>query len=341
MTTKENILAHQARYPLARPQDLFKFLHQSVFGPGHLVRDDVGGLEHLLHEAADCATSQDLEPLDGPFVRAHLGLLQEGLAPKTLWRCFVLSAAMPAGTAADLEEKLAVLSNLSPEFSAAADQWRAQGFPALRHSEAFRSAYAPAYRVLHKDYAWMLPLLTAIDRKRALGRPILAAIEGGSAAGKTTLAEKLQAVYGCPVLHMDGFFLQPHQRTAQRLAAPGGNIDHERFLSEVLLPAREGRPIHYRRWDCHRQSFCPTAEISPAPLILIEGAYSCHPALAEHYDLRVFLSISPQLQRRRIQKRNTPEFQERFFSAWIPMERRYFDAFGIPAVCDLTLEVTE
>ena len=48
-----------------------------------------------------------------------------------------------------------------------------------------------------------------------------------------------------------------------------------------------------------------------------------------------------QLQRRRIQKRNTPEFQERFFSAWIPMERRYFDAFGIPAVCDLTLEVTE
>ena len=350
MPTKTAILDQCARYPALVPRDLLKFLHQSVFGPGHLVTDDAGGLAFLRAEVERSADVRGLEPLDGPFVRCHLGLLRAGLSPETLWRCFRLSAQVPAGSRADLEEKLADALDLAGEgllpfsyedLSAAVEAWRTDGFPAQRHSEAFRAAYAPAYRVLHKDHAWMLPLLTAIDRSLTSGRPILAAIEGGSASGKTTLAARLQRIYGCPVLHMDDFFLQPHQRTAERLNTPGGNVDHERFLEEVLLPCRAGQPIRYRPWDCRTQSLQDPVEVPPAPLTIVEGAYSCHPALRAHYDLTAFLSISPALQRRRIQTRNTPDFQERFFSTWIPLEQRYFDAFGIPAACDLTLEVEE
>lgn len=348
MTTADYILAQCARYPALTPQDLLKFLHQSVFGPGHLVKDDAGGLDFLCAEATACRDVQDLEPLDGAFFRAHLGLLNSGLTPETLWRCFRLSSQVPAGTAADLEARLTAALDLAKEgllpfsyeeFSAAANTWRGQGFPAQRHSQAFRTAYAPAYRVLHRDYAWMLPLLTAIDRKMAAGKPILVALEGGSASGKTTLGEKLRGIYDCPVLHMDDFFLQSHQRTAHRLSTPGGNVDHERFLTEVLLPCRSGKTVHYRRWDCRSQSLQPPVDIPPAPLTIVEGAYSCHPALREHYDLTVYLSISPALQRRRVEQRNTPDFQQRFFNTWIPLEQRYFDAFDIPGHCDLTLEV--
>ncbi|MBQ8389890.1 MAG: hypothetical protein IJX52_02795 [Oscillibacter sp.] len=348
MPTRDAILDQCARYPALRPQDLLKFLHQSTFGPGHLVADDAGGLDFLLAEHAKAADTRGVEPLDGDYVRAHLGLLDAGLSPAALWRCFRLSSLRPAGTAADLEGRLAVALSLAQEgllpfsheaFSAALSAWRSQGFPAMRHSQLFRDAYAPAYRVLHKDYAWMLPLLTAMDVKTAEGRPLLVAIDGGAGSGKSTLAGELQRIYDCPVFHMDDFFLRPHQRTPERLDTPGGNVDHERFLSEVLLPWSRGETVRYRRWDCHAQAFCPTAELPPAPLAIVEGSYSCHPALREHYGLTVFLSVSPALQRRRIEGRNAPEVRQRFFDLWIPLEQRYFEAFNIPGHCDLTLEV--
>lgn len=346
-STRAALLDQCARYPRLTARDLLKFLHQSVFGCGHLVGSGSGALYALRAEAARCRDARGVEMLDGPFCRVHLGVLRDGLAPETLWRAFVLSAAIPCGTVEDLEDRLSVLLALAKEgaLPVSAEEvddavrcWRADGFPLQRHSEAFRTAYAPAYRVVHRDFAALLPLLTAIDRKMAQGHAVIAAMDGGSAAGKTTAAALLQRLYGCPVLHMDDFFLRPQQRTAQRLAEPGGNVDRERFLAEVLAPLRAGKAAAYRRYDCHTQTVLPAVEVAPAPLIVVEGAYSCHPDLRGCYDLTCFLRISPDAQRCRIRQRNTPELQQRFFNEWIPLEQRYFDAFRIPQTCDIILE---
>ena len=64
-----------------------------------------------------------------------------------------------------------------------------------------------------------------------------------------------------------------------------------------------------------------------------------HPDLADYYDLSVFLRIKPELQERRIRRRNSPEMAERFFSTWLPMERRYFEQMDVENRCDLILEV--
>ena len=347
--TQRLLLQHCARYPGLTIQDVLKFLHQSVFGPGHLVRSDGGGLDALRAEAASAPPTGETEMLDGPYVRAHLGLLNAGLAPETLWKLFVLSANAPTGTVEELEEKLTAFLALTKEgqlpFSpeeakTAVDRWRSEGFPLRRHSDAFRTAYAPAYRVIRADYAALLPLLTAIDGKLAEGTPLILAIEGGAASGKTTLAETLRQIYGCNVFHMDDFFLRPEQRTPERLAAPGENVDHERFLEEVLTPLKEGRAVTFRRYDCHTQSLCPAVTVPPALLTVVEGSYSCHDSLYDAYGLRCFLRISPELQRERICARNSPEFQKRFFDTWIPMEQRYHEAFSIPERCDIILEVT-
>lgn len=348
--TRAALLAHCARWPALQVQDLLKFLHQSAFGCGHLVDSGSGALEALRTEAALFPHRADVEPLDGPFARVHLGVVKDGLAVETLWRIFVLSSRETGGGAQALEEKLTALLSLaregalpfSPEeVAGAADRWRRGGFPACHHSAAFRAAYAPAYRVVSRDFARILPLLSSIDRKMAAGRPIIVAIEGGSAAGKTTLGGMLQQIYGCSLFHMDDFFLRPAQRTAERLSQPGGNVDYERFYEEVLLPLRGGRAVSFRRYDCHSQQLLAPTTVAPAALSVVEGAYSAHPALRDHYDLTVFLEIDPGLQRRRIQRRNTPDFQQRFFHLWIPLERRYQEAFDIPGHCDLILEVKE
>ena len=184
---------------------------------------------------------------------------------------------------------------------------------------------------------YIRPLLVRIDRLMAERERVLVAIDGGSASGKTTLGELLQNVYGCPVFHMDDFFLRPEQRTPERFSELGGNVDRERFLSEVLLPLREGKAVDYRRFDCKTFTIASPSRIEPGRLNIIEGAYAMHPDLAPYYDLTVFLAVSAEKQRERILKRNAPAQAELFFDRWIPFEQRYFAALNVPERCDLTI----
>lgn len=182
-------------------------------------------------------------------------------------------------------------------------------------------------------------LLELLD-ERLKNAPIRLAIEGGSASGKTTLAQLLEERYDATVLHMDDFFLQPHQRTDARLKEPGGNVDRERFLEEVLLPLSTAKPIEYRRFDCKAKTIEPPICLFPKRLTVIEGAYSMHPELSHFYDLSVFLDIESERQRARILKRN-PQTANRFFSEWIPLEQRYFEQTDAKNRCDLVLIISD
>lgn len=347
-TTIEFLKMQCQCYPQLQPEDLLKGLHQSVFGCGHFV--DEKAEEHLYWELGGLEPSDgpDMEPLVGDFCRVHLrSLSKSGLAPKTLFRLFLLSAAEPTGTAAQMEEKLEILLGMASakqlpfdydDVRTCAETWRKAGFPACHHSEGFRAAYQPAYRVIRKEYARLLELFSAIDRRLAAGGRVLLAVEGGAAAGKSTLAQCLNRVYDCTVVHMDDFFLRPEQRTRERLEEPGGNVDRERFLQEVLLPLHRGEAADYRRYDCSVQSILPAQRMEPTALTVVEGAYSMHPELRCYYDLSVFLKVDTNLQKQRIERRNSPEMQRRFFEEWIPMEERYQKVLDVEAACDLVLQ---
>ena len=69
-----------------------------------------------------------------------------------------------------------------------------------------------------------------IDELMAQKDQVIIAIDGNCTAGKTTLAGMLAEVYDCNVFHMDDFFLRPEQRTPERYAEIGGNVDYERFM---------------------------------------------------------------------------------------------------------------
>lgn len=333
-------------------QDLFKALHQSVFGCGHFVTENARDcLTQELAAQSPIEEDRGIELLDGPFCRFHLRhLAPSGISLETLYRVFALSAERVSCGTEELERKLRCLVEMTgddshvPWTAAEAEQaicsWRKAGFPACHHSKAVRERYHPAYRVLHQNYVWMLPLLAEIDRLLAQRGGGIVAIEGGSASGKTTLARQLAQIYDCAVYHMDDFFLRPEQRTEARLAQPGGNVDQERFLEEVLLPVTRGETVRLRRYDCGTQMIQPAVEQGPKALTIVEGAYSMHPDLAQHYALSAFLAVDPKVQHARIEVRNRPEQQVHFFNTWIPLEQRYFQAMNVQERCDLTLEVT-
>ncbi len=179
-----------------------------------------------------------------------------------------------------------------------------------------------------------LQICESIDSLLAQRAQVMVAIDGSCGAGKTTLAARLAQLYDCNVFHMDDFFLRPEQRTPGRYAEAGGNVDYERFREEVLLPLMSGEGFAYRPFDCKTFTLSGPVTVTPKKLAVIEGSYSLHPYFKDPYDLKILLSVSPELQRERILRRPA-HLHEQFFTRWIPMENRYLEAFRIPECCNL------
>lgn len=179
-------------------------------------------------------------------------------------------------------------------------------------------------------------VIAKIDQELQKKERLIVAIDGRCASGKTTLAGKLQAHYGCNLVHMDEFFLRPEQRTPQRFQTPGENVDHERFLDEVLLPLSRGENVSYRPFRCGTQTLDNPISLGSHRLTIVEGSYSFHKNLREFYDLKIFLTVDPATQMERILCRNGEEMAEVFRTRWIPMEENYFGALEIAQYADLS-----
>ena len=178
----------------------------------------------------------------------------------------------------------------------------------------------------------IIELLSVIDTLLKERPQATIAIDGRCASGKTTLAKALQRELDCSLVHMDHFYLQPHQRTEQRFEHPGGNVDMERFSAEVLDYILEGKSFSYQPFDCEVQDFSESIYVPANGIYIIEGVYSC--LFAEHCILKIFMTVSEEQQLSRLKKRN-PAILGRFQQEWIPMEEKYFEFFKVEQLCDL------
>lgn len=347
--TRELLIEHYQTYPKLQTEDVFKYIFQSAFGCEHLVSDEKTVLDRIKEEYASVSTANEpyKDQLDGEYSRVWLSCLNAGLKAETLAKLFCFSAVKEPNGVQMLKEKLDTATELvrcgdlplnKDDFNTALCRWQENGYPAVHHSEVFRSEYRPAYRVIANRYADFLNVFAAIDRLLEKGDAVIA-IEGGSASGKTTLASVIEKIYDCNVFHMDDFFLRPEQRTPQRFAETGGNIDKERFCEEIIDPLTKRKTVRYRRFDCSTQTLGEVITVAPKKLTVIEGAYSMHPNFARCYDFSVFLDIDPQLQRERILKRNTPQLAKRFFEEWIPLENAYFSQMQVKNRCTETVKI--
>lgn len=166
------------------------------------------------------------------------------------------------------------------------------------------------------------------------------AVDGRCASGKSTFGRWLSEETGAELLHMDDYFLRPEQRTKQRYETPGENVDHERFLKEVLKPLSEGRPYTVQPFDCTFMALSEAEERMPKDITVVEGSYSLHPELSSCYDLKVFMNVRADKQLERIKKRN-PDKAELFRTKWIPYEEMYFRAYNTESICDYVIDTSD
>lgn len=348
MTELQHILLDmQKRYPKMNLSDHIKLIYQNEFGCGHLLVSQDTSADYL---KAECKTARPginlFEPIGNGYWRLYLkNALESGASLETLNRIVLATASLSAGSTDSLQRKLQQLYHLCQEeklpYKAGLCQvylmnYEAAGFPAVHHTQCYKNAYAPSYRVVSDRYARFFELLLRIDRLMVVeNRPILVAIDGFCASGKTTLAALLQTCYDCNVFHTDDYFLRPEQKTPERLREAGGNMDRERLEAEVLCPLSEGKDILYRPYSCKTQTVSDGNIVPFKQLNIIEGAYALHPSLRRYYQIAAVLDITPEHQWSRLKKRESQKSLELFRDKWIPLECEYAKVTDLFSCTDL------
>ncbi|HIV99354.1 MAG TPA: hypothetical protein IAB12_06230 [Candidatus Ornithospirochaeta avicola] len=153
----------------------------------------------------------------------------------------------------------------------------------------------------------------------------VAAIDGKSGCGKTTLAKKLEDILSADIIHMDDFFIPIKERKAENFTVAGNFLDKKRFLSEVVsqinLPSFE-----YSVFDCRSQCI-KEKKLIKSRIRIVEGVYALNPEFRHAYNLKYILKSDVGKRLERIEKRTSPQIFEQYISLYIPLEDMYFSAF--------------
>lgn len=165
------------------------------------------------------------------------------------------------------------------------------------------------------------------------------AIDGNCGSGKSTLAAILKEALECNVFHMDDYYLPFSKRDSQWENLPAGNMDIERFRTEVLEAIKQGVEVNYQPYHCRTDRLKAGIIVPTRQINIVEGSYSHHPDFDEYYDLKIFLTCSKEEQEHRLKVREGERFT--FYQLrWIPMEERYYQAFDIKNRAHKVIETT-
>ncbi|SRR6266436_5797532 len=181
-------------------------------------------------------------------------------------------------------------------------------------------------------------------------RPIVVALDGGSGAGKTTIAESLMRLAKIALVPLDDFYQTiipesewPAKTVEQRL---NGVFDWSRVRSEAIEPLRAGRWGRWRAFDFTRglgkagtySLKKGLTQVLPAPTILVEGAYSASPSLRDLIDLAVLVDARDKRRHLRTAARgDDTEFLAKWHCIWDEVESYYFQHVCPPESFDLII----
>ena len=152
-----------AKHPSMECSDIIKQCYQAAKGAEHLLFD-LDRAKAYLQKEWDATPAEDapLYELISPAVaRANIAAWKfHGKSVEEMFALFAASATVPMGSDQVLETYLAeaeeVLTTHRPELLPAWREtvaaYKQAGMPAIHHSERYRLAEKPAYRVVRRDF---------------------------------------------------------------------------------------------------------------------------------------------------------------------------------------------
>ncbi len=167
--------------------------------------------------------------------------------------------------------------------------------------------------------------------------PILVAVDGASGAGKSTLAYMLQREIDSVVVQSDDFFsanIPDWEWDVRSIPERARDVlDWQRLRTDALKPLLASKTARWHPFDfaaglrsdgtyAMSKHF---VEKQAAPVIILEGAYSSSPEIADLVDLAVLIVVPIFERHQRLDKREEDkQFLQRWHSLWDEVEEYYF-----------------
>ena len=180
-------------------------------------------------------------------------------------------------------------------------------------------------------------IVEAVMRSAASGKaPLVVGFDGRSGAGKSTLASQVAEETGATVVPMDDFFaasISDAEWDRMTVEERWANVfEWQRIRSEAIVPLIAGRVARWRPFDFDTGPRADgtygmktsTTEVEPASIIIIDGAYSSGPQLADLIDLTVLVETLDEERRARLGRREKAEFLAQWHARWDAVEDFYF-----------------
>jgi para-aminobenzoate synthetase len=165
--------------------------------------------------------------------------------------------------------------------------------------------------------------------------PMLVALDGGSGSGKSAVASLIMEELGAAVIPCDDFFAAEISDTEWDLLTPEARadkaIDWRRLRAEALEPLLAGRSAKWHAFDFTegaRPSGAYTmrtdfVECEPNPVIVLEGAYSARPELADLIHFSVLIDAPVHVRHERLAAREDKSFLDSWHARWDAAEEYY------------------
>jgi uridine kinase len=191
------------------------------------------------------------------------------------------------------------------------------------------------------QYSYLLDKIQSLTAGRK--KPLLVALDGRSGVGKSTMAQAIAQELGGIVVIGDDFFAggpdsEWDERSAEAKVADC--IDWRRLRKEALEPLLAGLPASWHPFN-FISGFGLSEELihrKPAPIIILDGAYSCRPELADIVDLSVLIELSDdKLRRQRLLAREGHDFMASWHERWDAAEDHYFTQVVPRSMFDLVI----
>ena len=165
---------------------------------------------------------------------------------------------------------------------------------------------------------------------------ILVALDGGSGSGKSSVALLIAEKLDAALIQGDDFFAAEisdaewADRTPEARATDG--INWRRLRAEALEPLLAGRPAKWHAFDFEAgvrpngtYAMCTDfVEREPTAVIILDGAYSTRPELADLIDFSVLIDVPVEVRHERLAAREAKNFLNSWHARWDAAEAYYF-----------------
>jgi uridine kinase len=158
-------------------------------------------------------------------------------------------------------------------------------------------------------------------------KTLILGIDGGGAAGKSTLAEKMQILgKNVTVVHMDDFYRPFAERKwIEQQTEIGGNWDWKRVQTQIIEPLKMDKPGKYQIYDWDTDTMAEWYTVPVGGMVIIEGCYSIRKELSSFYDIRIWVDSPRSFRLERGVQRDGGGNRDTWENVWLPAEDTYFE----------------